>query len=713
MNRKTLLLIAAAATFVALLCAQVWTYASGQDSGTYMGIARGMQQWIRGEPVLTHHMGLVAPVYPALLALVREVAGPLAAYWVNPVVCVLWLVLAARLGARCAGDDRQVFPVLLLSAAVPFLGYGLFPHFALYPFRSPLMLVLMFAGFLLVRRAAERKSIPALVGGWLVLLLAGLTREFALIGWITCGIWWWGEVRQPKRLRWTGLGLFFGPVLLGAASAPLWFLSSGSEQIRVFVNIILRSAFDQGWSFWWSNFSGICRGLFDALGPLGLVFLLLGCWQTRGNRAIRWLVLAPGLFLAFAYTPFLVHHRYMQEALAFLAMIAGVGLGLVCAEARLRGPPAWRPIAPWAILTAVLAFGVVPPLLAAGPEFGRVTARDVRHLLRKLPPEVKDSHSVVLNHPEGRLWEVLQSNTRLMCLDATQVGPPVPGTTPAVHYIESVNGQGWSSKKLLRQRSGRATLLDHYDLRPWPESLFLGAVEYQGWTCLHRTGTVARARLSVQPGAPNLVLFDAGAQALDGRMLIMDRNGIELCPPQTLTQALGWTALVLPDASASERMLRIRLEGATPVPADLGAAPFSSFRCAELTLGVMRRSSTMRLFDPASRTGPAAPYGVLLKDRSLFTAPALPSGTPDVNVAFRLRRADTSLSPLQVSVFQQGTRIAIVTIPALGEADTWLTAGLSAQNDGKGALELQVIPTPGQPPASVWVTSVRFQLAPR
>ena len=84
-----------------------------------------------------------------------------------------------------------------------------------------------------------------------------------------------------------------------------------------------------------------------------------------------------------------------------------------------------------------------------------------------------------------------------------------------------------------------------------------------------------------------------------------------------------------------------------------------------------------------------------------------------MNVAFRLRRADTSLSPLKVSVFQQGTRIAIVTIPALGEADTWLTAGLSAQNDGRGTLELQVIPTPGQPPASVWVTSVRFQLAPR
>ena len=100
MNRTARLSIAAAATFVAVLAAKIWTYASGQDSATYMEIARGMQQWVREEPVLTHHLKLVAPVYPALLAVMRELGGPLVAYWVNPVICVVWLVLAAQLAAR-------------------------------------------------------------------------------------------------------------------------------------------------------------------------------------------------------------------------------------------------------------------------------------------------------------------------------------------------------------------------------------------------------------------------------------------------------------------------------------------------------------------------------------------------------------------------------------------------------------------------------------
>ncbi len=711
MKRTTLIPILAAAMFVALLAGRIWTYASGQDSATYMGIARGMQQWIRGEPVLTHHMGLVAPAYPVLLALVREVAGPLAAYWVNPVIGVLWLVLAARMSARFTGDERQVFPVLLMSAAVAFLGYGLFPHFALYPFRSPLMLVLMFVGFLLVHRAAERSSPVTLVGGWFALLFAGLTREFALIGWMACGFWWWGAVRRPARFRWTGLALFFGPVLIGGVSAPLWLLSSGSKQISDFVNIILRDALARGWPFWWNNFSGICRGLYEALGVFGLACLLLGCWHTRANRAVRWLVLAPGLFLAFAYTPFLVHQRYMQEALAFLAILAGIGLGRVCAEVRPRCPPAWQPIAPWAILCAVAVVCIAPPLLASGPVFGRVTSTEIRDLLRSLPPGVRASHSLVIDPPEGRLWEVLQANTSLMCLNASQVGPPRAGIPPAVHVMESVNGQGWNPKKLLRQRSGRALLLDHYDLRPWPEPIALGGAEYRGWSCLARTGTVSRARFPARPGVPNLLFFDAGPLETRGRVLIMDRNGIECGPPQSLDGELGWTALLISPASAKDRIMRMRLEAEAPVPADLGAFTLSPGRAAEWSLGVMRRASTLALFDPASRTRSEAPYGVLLNGHGVFTAPALPPGAPLLNIAFRLRRADTSASPLRARLSREGTLLATVDVLPLTEADAWLGGVFSTTGTGRATFDLQVDGPSGRPPPPVWVTAVRMEVS--
>ncbi len=713
MNRTARLSIAAAATFVAVLAAKIWTYASGQDSATYMEIARGMQQWVREEPVLTHHLKLVAPVYPALLAVMRELGGPLVAYWVNPVICVVWLVLAAQLAARCAGRERLVPPVMLMTASAAFLGNSLFPHFALYPFRSPLMLALMFAGFLLVHRAARLRSITALVGGWLVLLLAALTREFALIGWICCGIWWWGEVRVPKALRLTGTALFLGPILLGALSAPLWILSSGSEQIHVFVTYILRRALEQGSSFLWNNFAGICFGLFQALGPIGLLCLLLGFWHTRRNRAVRWLIIVPGLFLAFAYTPFLVHQRYVQESLAFLAILSGIGLGRACEALRLRCAPPWQRIAPWLVQSAVLLFCIVPPLLAASPVFGRVTAREIRLFLEKLPPEVKDGHAAVINNVEGRLWEVIQANTRLTCINATQVPLPVPGSPPALHYLESKDGKGWSPKKWLRERSGYAALQDHYDLKPWSETFTLGGVEYHGWTCLIRRETTASADIPLETGTDHLLFLDLGGNPTQGRIRILDDADGDISAPYTLKEARGWTVLQLPPSRTGSRHVRVSLEADAPVPADLNAIVGERGKPVELTLGVMRLASSMALFDPASRAPAAALCGVLLKDRGVFTPPVMPSGAHELEVSFGLRRADTSSWQLDAGLFLDGEKIGSVPLPPRGRGDVWLVGRLPVNDQRPSLLEIKIIPGVDQQSVPVWVTSVRFQLAPR
>ncbi|MFO1492520.1 MAG: hypothetical protein U1F77_01465 [Kiritimatiellia bacterium] len=707
MTRKNLLPAATALIFVGMLSAQVWTYASGQDSGTYMEIARGLQRWVRGEAPLTDHLSLVAPLYPGLLAVVREFLGPFAAYWVNPVLCALWILLAGRLAARITGEESAA-PAMLLTACSAFLGYGLYPHFALYAFRSPLMLVLMLAGFLLLLQAAERGSLRRLAAAWLCLTGAVLVREFAAIGWVCAAGWWAWRPGLSPRLRWTGSGLFLFPLVAALLSLPVLILGGGSEQIRVFITIILRQAWEQGGGFLWANLTGCLRGLAAALDPWGLLFLAAGVCALHRNRAARWFLAAPGLFLLLAYVPFLVHQRYIQEALAFLALIAGIGLHDLCRRLQSRlpaGAAGW--VAPVAQLVLIAAV-VVPRTRAAEPWGDRVTRSDIRGMLRALARVSRPGDRVVLDPPEGRVWEALAGFSELQSMEAHRVLGRPPSAASGILCVESRDGAGWSVKKALRQRSARAVLQDAYDLVEWSDSFSLGGADYRGWSCQVRTSRVERARFQVQHDRDHLVWMDFGSLENRIRVLWFNHKGEPLGLGADLASAQGWRPVFLPRALTGDGVIRIRVEAREPVPAGLEWSVLPSGRAMYFDLGPERRASTLGFFNPEMRMSDGSVWGVLLRGKGRIMLPPIPGlAGGEVAVSMSLRPAGEAVDLARCTLTRAGVRIGEVLLAPDGRGGR-IGGLLRPGSDGAYAGELEL--SGGASPAPCWITDLRVLL---
>ena len=709
MIRKNPIPAATALLFVGLLSAQVWTYASGQDSGTYMEIARGLQRWIRGEAPLTDHLTLVAPLYPGLLAVVRELLGPFAAYWVNPVLCALWILLAGRLAARITGEESAAAPAMLMTACAAFLGYGLYPHFALYAFRSPLMLVLMLAGFLLLLQAAERSSPRRLLTAWICLTGAVLVREFAAIGWVCAAGWWAWRPGLSPRLRRTGLGLFLLPVVAGLLSLPVLILGRGSEQIRVFITIILRQAWEQGGGFLWANLAGCLRGLASALDPWGLLFLAAGTLSLFRNRAVRWFLAAPGLFLLLAYVPFLVHQRYIQESLAFLAVIAGIGLHDLCRRVRSRLPAraaGWiAPVAQGILIAAV----VLPRTWAAEPWGARVTRSDLRGMARALDRVSRPGDRVVLDPPEGRVWEALAGFTQLQSMEAHRVLGQPPAAGSGILCVESRDGAGWSARKELRQRSVRAVLQDAYDLLERPVTFALGGADYRVWSCQVRTSRVERVRCKVLPGRDHLVWMDFGVPENRVRVLWFNHEGVPLGLGADLESAQGWRPVFLPRALTGDGVIRIRVEAREPVPAGLECSVMPSGRVMNFDLGTNRRTSSLGFFNPEIRMSDRSVWGVLLRDKGRIQLPPIPGfAGGEVAVSMWLRPAGEPVGPVRCTLAQAGVRIGEVLLSPEGGRGGRIGGLLRPGAGGGYAGELEL--SGGAEPQPLWITELRVLL---
>ncbi len=296
---------------------RIHTYATGQDPAIYIHLARTLLREPIGSDAFRGALLHVAPGYPLLLAASIRLFGEFAPFWVNPCCLVLGMGALAMLLAEEYGSAANAGLATLWTCLLLLVGYGLNPHFLLYPFRESPAWCLAIAGLWLTHRSANRDHSEGVGAGGLLLLAACSVREPMVVaalcaaGWLLSGsrrihIWWFVAP--------------FGAGALGAllfASKQVRFLFARWRGLGVEGSEVVESAM------------GILATLQDELHGLGLGFLLVGIWVGRKRAATWWFFLLPAFLLVLCHAWMGMHRRYVLMVLAFLLPVAGLGFARV------------------------------------------------------------------------------------------------------------------------------------------------------------------------------------------------------------------------------------------------------------------------------------------------------------------------------------------------------------------------------------------------
>jgi len=248
-------------------------------------------------------------------------------YGVGAMMFVSYLLVIRRIFA----PNRYLLP-FLFGFGIVLVGWQLNPHYLLTPFRETPAFLYLFLGLLCLWRECGNRRFPlwALLAGIFFLMAVG-TREpfiFAVISFLI----WGGRDELPSR--WKNRLVAAAPLGLALSIFALRLVSSGSaltgQQGAGFILIAEKFTEEASWKVWFI-YKQHATYLFDQLGVLGCLCLAVGLIAGIRLRAVRWMLIFPGIliYLFYGWMHF-ANWRYLQESTMFLAPVAGYGALVLC-----------------------------------------------------------------------------------------------------------------------------------------------------------------------------------------------------------------------------------------------------------------------------------------------------------------------------------------------------------------------------------------------
>ena len=561
---------------------KVQTYVSGQDPSYYISLARTLLDADPGSPQFRAALLRVAPGFPVMLAGIRYLAGPFAPYWVNLAWACLFFACLASVVRKTLAQDTGVGVVLLTTAVVVFLGYGLNTHFLLYLFRGMSACALAMLGFWVLIRGGDTARGCGLAG--LCLLGAVSVREPMIVAWLA-GLGWIVESRRGILSRPGGrgtrqdvastrsslavrVGAFVTPLALAVATVSLLFGSGLSSQAARI-------------SSWFLSSPGVlltrvgngaasqCSMLFDELTPVGLLLIGLGACVHRKTLLVRWCLLAPaaGLFTLYSFLP--PHRRYLLSVLMFLAPIAGLGVHTAITFCARDNRAVWLRGA-----TCLLCLPLLWHLYHVQPWGPKVTRTDVVAFVGGLEQAAAPGDGVVLEHACRHAADAIASFSHARQLVDEPAVSRAMAMGRSVFYLRPVNEQAFYSAptrfrpriNLYGELQNRFHLTTEGDIA----SLQIADGSFDLLRVTPWTRRLVRNEVSVVRNQPAFVWLDLGGTDPDAPKTIRIRSERgTLLKEWTLASGNGFVVLGLSRLVTRTQILQVEVESSALLPDEI------------------------------------------------------------------------------------------------------------------------------------------------
>ncbi len=398
------LLLLLAVLFAAHL--RILNYVTGEDPLTYTRLALDLLDARFGGSAWVDLAGFIMPGYPAILALVIAVAGPVAVPWVNVFFMGAAFSMLYALYKRWGLTPGAGLVAGLTAIALILQAYPINAHFLFYAFRGAAHFFFIVAAFVLAQRAdpAMPRSVGWLTMATIVLLVGATVRETALLAWPGLLVWIWLHPRwRGQRMR--GVWWLAAPLLaVLAVLAVLWVvgLFEGNIQVRSWINQLL----DDGLVGYGFRLLAYLHLLGTGMNWFGAALCVLAVWYCRRCPHVLGLWLVPALLMAAFYAGYLVHHRYLLDTVLLLSVLAGLGAGCAVDTLASLRKGAFRSVAVYG--TVLILLGLNSVVIYSLPKWGpRIRLSHVR-AFRSTIEELVGSKGSVLAHPyDRRLADVL------------------------------------------------------------------------------------------------------------------------------------------------------------------------------------------------------------------------------------------------------------------------------------------------------------------
>ncbi len=575
MHKRHILLrnamLVAVCLLVTIAAFRIQTYISGQDPVTYMRLARSLLAEPVGSPEFREALTQFAPGYAMIVAVAIRVGGRFAPHWINLGFGLLLFLVVARFLDRLYQDAAKTSLFLVMMALFLFTGYAINPHFLLYPFRAMPGYLLIWTAFLLLLPARPARAAPLhVVTAAFAFLAATVIREPLIFAAAGAGLWLLLDLRSSEGKR--NLVLFLAPFCIVALAGGLFLLlheQVGTDQLarwlRNFALIMDRGA--------WAHFSWMSRQLalftLDEVSWAGVLFLLLGLWKARRDRAAICFFVVPAILFFVFYCFYLYpHRRYYITILLFLSPLIALGfsglLDTICTRIAVRQA---RAAAYAGVCLGFLAL-LSARVMRMEPWGERVSRQEVLTFYDNLHGVADPSDLLFIERPARMLWDVLLSYSRFRT-DATL--PELEAHLREggrAFYFEPLNEAAfyplwidhWTPAK-------RAHLHHRFDLEPLPgQRLSIAGGEFQ----LHeiRPWSQTRLRQTIRNvvDRPVTVWIDLRSAGVGEPV----RLGLDAGAGELWWSAVGGGihALALPAASNTAHRLDFLAESETPLPAN-------------------------------------------------------------------------------------------------------------------------------------------------
>jgi hypothetical protein len=586
----------------------IHTYVTGQDSATYIRIARSILSANGPREAFAAACSKVAPGYPLLLAGAMRIAGPFAPYLIQPVIGIVTLFILWRLSRRLS--DNPWFPPLVLAGFlwITFIGCSTNAYFLLYPFRECLALLMLYLAFLAWLRAIESTPpcLPWLLISGATFLATAVIREPFALSIAGPALVMLARIRRDRvpaiatflTLPATAVACFAVLIATHQIAPPMqllgWFLpiAQGSSNTNVWlVNMKANAAlFSQEWSL-----------------PL-LAAGILGIWNRRRDTRFHALVAVPLVMIMLFYSTFELHKRYaMVPLLMFSPYVADGILYLIdvcCRRFKTLYPLLATALPATAILTALgLTLHAASNLTPLSPYTSRSS---IRKAVRQIETSMGTNTVTVFTELLCRTFgDLIYHYTPHRLGDAWD--PALCNSHAPMFYAEPLNEDSVERAKI-RLPVGipvKTILEDRFDVTPLRgennehTTITYGWSAFAVYTVAQWTNTCLTLPLDTTANQPASIWLDFGSSPdTSPRTIHLILQNGDVIAEWNQVCATGIHAIHISPAQSALGPLALRLSSRSPMPAQplLHTEPDQGF--TRFSLESKRRVSALHWFPP-------------------------------------------------------------------------------------------------------------------
>ncbi len=582
---------------------RILDYVTGEDPLTYKRLAFELLDARFSWTAWAELARFIMPGFPAILAVVIAVAGPVAVPWVNVffmgAAFTMLYALYKRWGLTSgAGLVAGLVAIVLILQAFPMNA-----HFIFYAFRGAVHFLFIVAAFFVVQRADPVK--PGwglwLTGATLVLLLGATIRETALLAWPGLLAWallhpeWRGA--RIKALMW-----LLAPILvIVGLVAVLWIAGrlDGNVQVRLW----LGRAMADGITGYGHRILAYMHMIGTSLGWAGGALCVLALWFTRRRLHIPALWIVPGLLMAIFYAGYLIHFRYLLDTMLLLSVLAGLGAGATLDAVGAVRKKWVRPVVLWGSIATLIALNSV--VIHSLPKWGpRVRLSHVRAFSSTIE-ELVGPNGHVFAHPYDRyLADVLLVFTQTQPLFEPEQALAASKSDPVL-YVHPETRTYWRDHPFV---DFTKDFLRYADLVPvevegrTEEQVRLATIRYSLYWIVPWADRVQEEDLKQHYVQGNLMWLDFRQSDPDARRHVrrLDGDG-ELVQEWTLEEGNGLIPFHVESPVRRDEPHRLVVESTSPLPRQMLTAPRALAGGGYFPVEGFRRLSVLDWIRPPAR----------------------------------------------------------------------------------------------------------------